>query len=163
MIRANLVRSLILFATATILAGSTASAVGPLQFYSVTPCRLMDTRGPVGVDGGPALSNGETRSFAVYGSNARGCGIPSDGTVMAVSLNVTVATPTYYGHLTVWPYNTTLPTVSTLNFPGAEPAIANGAIVPLTVNPSFQISARPTLGGVGGNVHLIVDITGYFK
>lgn len=163
MTRARLVRSLFLSATAIILAVSTASAVGPLQFYSVTPCRLLDTRGPIGVDGGPALANGETRAFAVYGSNARACGIPSDGTVQAVALNVTISYPTFYGHLTVFPYATTLPNVSTLNFPGGEPAIANGAIVPLTVNPNFQVSARPTLGGVGGSVHLIVDITGYFK
>jgi len=161
MTRATLVRSLFLFAAATIVAVSTASAIGPLQFYSVTPCRLLDTRDQIGVDGGPALSNGVTRSFAVYGSNARACGI--DVMAMAVSLNVTVVTPTYYGHLTVWPYNTDLPVVSTINFPGQEPAIANGAIVPLTVDSSFQISARPTLGGAGGNVHLIIDITGYFK
>lgn len=169
MTRATLVRSLFLFAAATIVAVSTASAIGPLQFYSVTPCRLLDTRGPIGVDGGPAVSNGETRSFAVYGSNARACGIPSDGTVRAVSINVTVSYPSYYGHLTVWPYNTPLPTlqgggtISTINFDGAEPAIANGAIVPLTVDPFFQISVRPTLGGAGGNLQLIIDITGYFK
>lgn len=156
-------RFLFLFAAATFLTVSAAKAVGPLQFYSVTPCRLMDTRDPTGVTGGPALSNGVTRNFAVYGANARACGIPSDGTVRAVSLNVTITTPTYLGHLTIWPYNTALPLVSTLNFNAGEPAIANGAIVEVTVDPSFQLSARPVLGGAGGTVQLIVDITGYFK
>jgi hypothetical protein len=163
MTRSPLFRFGFSFAAATFLAVSAARAVGPLQFYSVTPCRLLDTRDPNGVTGGPALSNGVIRSFAVYGSNARACGIPSDGTVRAVSLNVTIASPTYFGHLTIWPYNTTLPGVSTINFAGAEPAIANGAIVETTVNSSFQLSARPVLGGTGGNVHLIIDITGYFK
>jgi hypothetical protein len=159
--KSSLVRFSFFVAAATFLAASAAKAAGPLQFYSVTPCRLLDTRDPVGVTGGPAVANQATRSFAVYGANARNCGI--DSQAQAVSLNVTVASPTYFGHLTIWPYNTTKPLVSTLNFNGGEPAIANGAIVPLTVNPSFQISASPFLGGTGGAVHLIVDITGYFK
>lgn len=163
MSRSIFVRFSLLSAAAIFLTVSAAKAVGPLQFYSVTPCRLIDTRDPNGVTGGPALSNGVTRNFAVYGGNSRPCGIPSDGTVRAVSLNVTVTTPTYLGHLTIWPYNTALPLVSTLNYNGGEPAIANGAIVEVTVDPSFQLAARPVLGGTGGNVHLIVDITGYFK
>ena len=161
--KSSLVRFSFFVAAATLLAASSARAAGPLQFFSVTPCRLLDTRDPVGVTGGPAIGNQQTRNFAVYGANARNCGIPADGTVQAVSLNVTVATPTYFGHLTIWPANTTLPLVSTLNFNGGEPAIANGAIVPLTVSPTFQLAARPVLGGAGGAVHLIVDITGYFK
>lgn len=161
--KSTLVRFSFFFAAATFLTVSAVEAVGPLQFYSVTPCRLLDTRDPSGVTGGPALSNSVARNFAVYGSNSRPCGIPSDGTVRAVSLNVTITNPTYFGHLTVWPASTPLPLVSTLNFVGGEPAIANGAIVEITVNPSFQLAARPVLGGVGGNVHLIVDITGYFK
>jgi hypothetical protein len=162
MSRFPLIRLFFLFAAATFLTASAAKAIGPLQFYSVTPCRLVDTRDSNGVTGGPALSNGQIRNFAVYGGNARACGIPADGSAKAVTLNVTISLPTYFGHLTIWPYNTALPPVSTLNFNGAEPAIANGAIVPVTADPSFQISARPVLGGTGGTVQLILDITGYF-
>lgn len=159
--KSNLVRSCLLVA-ATFLAASAAQAAGPFQFFSVTPCRLVDTRDPVGVTGGPAIANQATRNFAVYGVNSRSnCGIPA--TARAVSLNVTITQPTYFGHLTVWPYNTALPLVSTLNFVGGEPAIANGAIVPLTTDPNFQIAVRPVLGGPGGAIHVIIDVTGYFQ
>lgn len=158
--KSSLVRFSLLVA-ATFLAASAASAAGPFQFYSVTPCRLVDTRDPVAPTGGPALANSATRNFAVYGAEARPCGIPADA--KAASINVTITTPTYFGHLTIWPANTTLPLVSTLNFVGGEPAIANGAIVPLANDPNRQIAARPFLGGSGGTVHLIIDITGYFK
>jgi hypothetical protein len=161
--RSQLVRFSFLFAAATFLTVSAARAVGPLQFYSVTPCRLADTRDPIGVTGGPILSHGVIRNFAVYGSNARSCGIPADGTVKAVTLNVTVVQPTSLGHLTAFPYNTTVPVVSTINYAAGEPALGNGAIVPVTNDPSFQISVLPVLTAAGQTVHVIIDITGYFK
>lgn len=163
----TLVRSLSVFAAASFLTVSAAEAVGPLQYFSVAPCRLADTRDPIGVTGGPALSSDVSRHFAVYGANARACGIPADGTVRAVSVNVTISVPSNYGHLTLWPYNPTTPSapppvVSTLNFATGDTAIANGAIVEVAQNPSFQLSTRPFVQG-GGGVHFILDITGYFK
>lgn len=151
----TLIRSLLLFAAATVLTVSTASAAGPFQFYSVTPCRLADTRGPNGVTGGPALVGLQTRSFPVRGL----CGVPSDA--QAAALNVTVVSPTNSGHLTIWPYNQTQPFVSTLNYATGEPALANGAIVPLANDATFQISVFA--GIPTGTVHLVLDITGYFK
>ncbi|HEV8230925.1 MAG TPA: hypothetical protein VGQ75_01140 [Thermoanaerobaculia bacterium] len=148
------------------LTASTASAVGPLQFYSLIPCRLVDTREPQNPqgNGGPILQHGLVRSFAVYGSNSRICGVPADGTVKAVTINVTVVNPSSGGHLTAFPFNTSVPLVSTINYAAGEPALANGAIVPLTNDASFQVSVLPVLGGgTGSTVHLILDITGYFK
>lgn len=161
MIRSTLVRSLFLFAAATFLAVSAAEAAGPLQYYSVTPCRLMDTRDPNGLTGGPVLTHAVIRNLAVYGSNARPCGIST--TAKAVSVNLTVVGPTNFGHLTAFPYNTVPPIVSNLNYNAGEPALGNGAIVPLAVDSSFQISFLPVLGGGVGTVHLVVDITGYFQ
>src|SRR6476659_3591661 len=160
--RSQLVRFSFLFAAATFLTVSAARAVGPLQFYSVTPCRIADTRAAVGVNGGPILSHGVIRNFAVYTTPAN-CGLPADGTVKAVTLNVTVVNPTSLGHLTVFPYNTTVPVVSTINYAAGEPALGNGAIVPVTNDPNFQISVLPVLVGAGNTVHAIIDITGYFK
>lgn len=160
--RSQLVRFSFLFAAATFLTVSAARAVGPLQFYSVTPCRIADTRNAVGVNGGPILSHGVIRNFAVYTTPAN-CGLPADGTVKAVTLNVTVVNPTSIGHLTVFPYNTTVPVVSTINYGAGEPALGNGAIVPVTNDPSFQISVLPVLVATGNTVHVIIDITGYFK
>jgi len=159
--KATLVRLSFLFAAATFLTESTASAAGPFQFFSVTPCRLADTRDPVGLTGGPALQSGVVRNLAVYGANARNCGISASA--KAVALNVTVVTPNNFGYLTAFPYNTQLPVVSTINFATGEPALANGAIVPLTADSNFQLAIYPFLAGNVGAVHLVLDITGYFQ
>ena len=60
-------------AVAAALLANTAEAAGPFQFFSVTPCRLVDTRGPVGVTGGPALAGNVTRSFPIPGRPPRRC------------------------------------------------------------------------------------------
>jgi hypothetical protein len=146
-----------LLVAAILLTVSVASAAGPYQFFSVTPCRLADTRGPNGVSGGPALAGLQTRSFPVRGL----CGVPSDA--QAAALNVTIVGPTNSGHLTIWPFQapTGQPFVSTLNYEAGEPALANGAIVPLGTDATFQISVFA--GIPSGTVNLVLDITGYFK
>ncbi len=127
-----------------------------LQFFSITPCRIVDTRGPTGVTGGPALTGHNTRSFPIAGQ----CGIPT--TAKAAVLNVVAVGPTGGGHIRIWPFNTTMPTVATLNFDAGEPAIANGAIVPLTTDPNFSISVY--LGsGIGTTSNLVIDANGYFQ
>ncbi|MGH9367869.1 MAG: hypothetical protein ACRD3M_09375, partial [Thermoanaerobaculia bacterium] len=78
----------------------------------------------------------------------------------AATLNVTMVAPTRAGFLTIWPFNTTRPLVSTINAAAGEPAIANGAIVPLTAG-ALSISvvygtAQP------GTSHVVIDVTGYF-
>jgi hypothetical protein len=140
-----------------VLMASVASAAGPFQFFAVAPCRVVDTRNPVGPTGGPALAGGATRSFPITGGD---CAIPTNA--KAVVINVTVVGPTGSGHLRIWPYNTTMPLVSTLNFAAGEPAIANGAIVPLTTDPTANISVF--LGtGPGTTANLVLDVTGYFQ
>jgi hypothetical protein len=161
MTKSLLSRSFFLGAAAAILAVSTASAAGPFQFYSVTPCRIADTRNPSNGQGtgGPALAAGAVRNFPVVGVS--NCGVPSDA--KAAALNVTVVSPTLEGFIKIWPYNTAMPPVSTINFAAGEPAIANGAIVPLTVDPTFQISVVYGTAVTPGSANLILDVTGYFK
>jgi hypothetical protein len=147
-------RLVFLVAVIGCLAATTGEAAGPYNFYSVTPCRIVDTRSVA--TGGPALANGSPRNFAVAGA----CGVPATAT--AATLNVTMVAPTKAGFLTIWPYNTTRPLVSTINAAAGEPAIANGAIVPLAADPQFQISvvygtAQP------GTTHVVIDVTGYFQ
>jgi len=151
--------ALLLVGVIGLLAASVAEAAGPYQFFSITPCRIVDTRGPTGVTGGPALSSGVARNFPIDVAPAA-CGIPS--TAKAATLNVTFVGPTKPGYLTIWPFNTTQPVVSTVNANAGEPAIANGAIVPLTVDPSFNISIYYGTNQAGTS-HVIVDATGYFQ
>lgn len=143
---------------AMLAAAPTASeAGGPYVFYSVTPCRLADTRNPAGPTSGQPLMNGVTQPFTVWGT----CGIPS--TAKAVAINGAVTQAGGAGWLLLFPYNTPLPPdVSTINFAQGEQGLANGQLVALTNTPGFQLSVYPSVAGTG-TVHLILDITGYFQ
>jgi hypothetical protein len=138
---------------ATLPAQAAAQGQGPYQFHSLTPCRLADTRFPAPAN--PLLSN-TTRTFQVQGL----CGIPAGA--KAAALNVTAVGPNGPGHLTLWPTGITKPVVSSLNFAAGEPAIANGAIVPLAATVP-DLSASAYVAATGGRVNLVLDVTGYFE
>ena len=155
-------RFALLFAASVLLTVSVASAAGPYQFYSVTPCRIADTRGNgfSGLSGPPSLAAGSNRSFPVLGL----CGIPGGADpAKAVAFNVTAVGPSKDGFIKIWPFNSAVPGVSTINFVAGESAIANGAIVPLSSDASFQISLVYGTATAGGSADLILDVTGYFK
>jgi hypothetical protein len=121
-----------------------------LDFYTVTPCRVLDTR-----VNGYALLSGMQQLFPVAGR----CGIPADAA--AVSLNVTVATPGSEGHVTLFPGDALPPATSTLNFRTGVTR-ANSAILPLAGNGIGALAARSFLLS-GGRVDVIVDVNGYFR
>lgn len=146
---------LLLLAVATLALAAPAMADGPFQFHSLTPCRIVDTRNANGPTGGPVLQSGNVRNFPVQGQ----CGVPVGA--KAATVNVTVAGPTGAGHLTIFPSGGAVPLVSTLNFNAGEPALANGAIVPLS-NAASDLGVSPFVLG-NGQVHLILDVTGYFQ
>jgi Tol biopolymer transport system component len=124
--------------------------VGSLQdYFTLTPCRLLDTRQP---QGGPALASGVARTVTAAGA----CGIPAEARALAV--NITVTGPTGAGYLTVHPGKSAAPVASTLNFV-AGVTRANNAIVPLAIDGTLAL--EPLVGG-GGTVHVIVDVVGYF-
>ena len=75
-----------------------------------------------------------------------------------MSVNVTVAGPTGQGYLTFYSGDQAPPTVSTINFlPNVNRA--NNAILSLSKDGVLGVQAF--VGGVG-QVHLIVDVGGYF-
>ncbi len=136
-----------------------ATAIGPLSFYSITPCRIADTRGPIGPTGGPALAPNATRNFPVRGL----CTIPSGA--KAVVFNFTVVQPADNGNLAAFPFGGTPPLTSVLNYNAGEFAVGNGAIVPLVATPSTSdISVYANVApGSTATVHLVIDVTGYFE
>jgi len=137
-----------------------ASADGPYSFFPLTPCRIIDTRGPVGPTGGPALSANTVRSFPVANVNA--CGVPS--TARAVSFNITTVQATDAGDLRIFPYLSPVPLASVINFSPADFALANGAIIPIANIGGLDISVQTDMApGSTGTVHLVVDVTGYFQ
>jgi hypothetical protein len=125
------------------------ASVAGLFFVPVTPCRVADTRGPAGPFGGPAITGGSTRSFAIPESV---CGIPA--TAQAYSLNVTVVPqgPLYY--LTLWPSGQGQPLVSTLNSWEGN-VVANAAVVPAGSNGAVSVF-------VSNTADAILDVNGYF-
>jgi hypothetical protein len=121
-------------------------------FNTVTPCRLIDTRNPVGPFGGPSLAAGVDRTFIFAGA----CGIPSTAT--AVFLNVTVVNPSDTGNLRIWPTGTVVPLVSALNYNGTQTRGNNGIF---KLSGTGHLDMRATQGF--GTVDVVVDVAGYFE
>jgi uncharacterized repeat protein (TIGR01451 family) len=121
------------------------------RFYTLDPCRLIDTRGPTGALGAPALGPG-SRAFTLTGT----CGLPADA--RAVSLNVTVTAPTHPGDLRLYPSDAALPLVSTINYSPGQTR-ANNAVAVLSAAGALSVQGDQA----AGTVELIVDVNGYFK
>lgn len=123
-----------------------------IAFVGVDPCRIVDTRGPTGAYGAPALVAGVPRNFDL---NDGPCtGIPPG--VEAYSLNITVTNTAGPGFILIYPQGGSQPLVSTLNYVAGQ-TIANAAIVPAGTGGGVTVVA-----GVSGT-DLIIDINGYFS
>jgi Putative binding domain, N-terminal len=115
------------------------------SFYTLPPCRVLDTRNP---SGSPPFSG--TINVDVIAS---GCG--GTGSTQAYVFNATVVPSASLGYLTLWPQGFAQPLASTEN--SLDGAIdSNMGIVPVAYN-TGQISAFAS-----DNTYLILDTTGYF-
>jgi hypothetical protein len=132
---------------------------GPSDYFTVTPCRLMDTRLapnalPPGPHGGPALLPGAERVIAVAGR----CGVPA--TAVALSVNVTAVSAPGPGHLRFFPGDGTPPIASALNFSTGQTR-ANSAVLMLASSGSGTLGMRNNTPS--GSVHVVIDVNGYFE
>lgn len=126
-----------------------------VKFYTVPPCRVLDTRNPTGPLGGPALQPFATRTFNVAAS---ACGIPA--AAAAISVNLAVTNPAKPGNLTLDRGDAAqMPLASAINF-SANRTRANNAVVPLATNASGTIKV---LASTAGTVDFILDVNGYFQ
>ncbi len=128
----------------------------PAVFYTVTPCRIVDTRNvPDGPLAGPILgASPAERTFTLV----PGCGIPADAKV--VSANVTVTGGGAAGDLRLFPSDTPLPVSTTISF-GAGKTRANNAM--LLLSATGQAGRVTVRNDSAAPIHLIVDVNGYFK
>jgi glucose/arabinose dehydrogenase len=124
-----------------------------LDYFPVTPCRLVDTRSPAGPRGGPALQANAGRDFDLDGV----CGVPT--TAKALAVNVTVTGATGSGDLRVWETGLLMPGTSVINFRAAR-ARANNAVVTLSATGSISVYCDMASSG---SVHFILDVVGYFQ
>jgi hypothetical protein len=132
-----------------------ACAPGPsaaLDFYTLPPCRLVDTRDPAGPAGGPALAAAAQRTFSLSGL----CGVPA--TARALSVNVTVVGPTAAGDLRFFPADQSTPISTALNFAAGQTR-TNNAILGL----SWGAGTATVQNDSAGTVDLIVDVNGYYR
>ncbi len=128
----------------------TVGAVSPAgqRFFTVDPCRVVDTR----FGDGFALLGDTVRTFVM----ANKCGVPSSA--RALSINVTATGPTVPGDLRVFPAGVALPLVSTINYAAAQTR-ANSAVVALGAGGAISVRCDQA----AGTVELIVDVNGYFE
>jgi len=131
---------------------ATFGLAGPpaLNYYTVAPCRVLDTR-----SNGSALISGVKRVVQVTGL----CGIPANA--VAVSLNVTEVAPSANGFITLFPGDGLLPATSSVNFVRGATR-TNNMLLALAADASGSLAAQASLAG-GGQVDLIIDVSGFFR
>lgn len=136
--------------TATVTVSTSTTGAG---FYTLPPCRVLDTRNANGAYGGPSLSPSATRTVAFAGR----CGIPA--TARAVSMNVTVIPAQQSGFLTLYPSSISRPNTTTISFSNSK-VRANNAVIGVASGGSASLNVYN--GGTQA-VHFIIDVNGYFQ
>ncbi len=136
---------------------NTATGATPLQagntrlrFYTLPPCRLVDTRdaalgGPLPLPPGPAF----------FTAAAGMCGVPYSA--RALALNVTVTQSTTAGYLKLYPQGATAPAASFVNYQAGQTR-ANSGVIGVDSSSRFAVE----VGQGAGSAHVIVDVVGYF-
>ena len=162
-------------------------AAASSEFVPIAPCRVVDTRCYPAGSGQSTCTNGNgvpggagtvmavnvTRNFDIVGTAfdpvdqggfaTGGCGVPGyTGAVpgaAAVAINITAVSPVGNGNMTAWPTDQTQPSTSNINYrTGVN--LANSAIVKLSQDATE--GADVSVEAHVSNVHLIIDIVGYF-
>ncbi|MGD0018888.1 MAG: hypothetical protein ABSD62_06495 [Candidatus Limnocylindrales bacterium] len=144
--------------TDSIISSHRATFVGKSgSYYPIAPTRLVDSRyfaiGPKG-----SLTAGGGYNFQIAGRQM-GSNTPVPSDAIAITANVTVTGATGAGWVYLGPTIDTPPTTSTINFPKGDDR-ANGVTVGLS--PEGTVGAWYGAGS-GNTVHLIIDVTGFFR
>ena len=128
---------------------------GPFDFFTLSPCRVADTRDAPGIWGAPALAANAIRTFPIAGR----CGIAI--TARSVAANVTVVNPTAAGHLTLFPAGYPVPLASTINFRAGR--VRNNNAV-LSLGDEGDVGVQCTMPpGPGNGTDFLIDVFGYFE
>ena len=128
-------------------AAGAATAPAPGTVVTLVPSRIADSRI---FQWFPTFHAGEEQDLSVVGQG----GIPRSG-VAGVILNVTIVNPQAPGYFTVWPWGTSQPTVSNVNF-AAHETIANTVIVKASADGTISF-----YNGSRGDADILVDVEGY--
>ena len=121
---------------------------GPLPFFAVTPCRLVDTR----TDGSGHYIDGETRVYD-FSTNANCTGLPS--TPQAWSLNVWIRAVSHQGYLSAWPDGMSQPLVATVVAYATGQFYSNAAVVPTGNGDKIDVYSQYA-------ADVAIDVNGYY-
>ena len=120
------------------------------SFTGISPVRVRDTRFGIGGSGGLGARLGQGQCLSVSATSA---GVPADA--VAVVANVTAVEPTADTYVTAFP-QAGPPNASNLNVPVGR-IKANLVTVGLDAQRRFQ------LFNFAGNVHVVVDVVGWYR
>jgi hypothetical protein len=110
-------RAKVLIAFFVTYVASPLAAQQALSFYTITPCRIVDTR-----DGqGPLV--GSFDRLVPVGNH---CGIPGDA--VSAALNFTAIAPNAQGWFSAYPFGTTPPGTTVVGFQAGVTRASNAAI-----------------------------------
>ncbi len=127
------------------------------NFYTISPCRLLDTRDPYGAWGGPWLGPNQQRVIRTTGR----CGIPA--TAKAISANISIVTASLGGYLRSFPgdFDTdAVPNTYLINFRPTQTR-TNNAILRLSGSGSGTFGLQHL--GSGASIHVVIDVNGWFE
>jgi hypothetical protein len=130
---------------------TTGACVGGSSFYTVPPCRVLDTR-----QSGVPLAGSSTYEVALAGF----CGVPA--TARSVSVNVTAVGATAPGFMAFWPAQGPNPGTTTINYTSGV-VRANNAVLSLAQGYYGSPGAVYVEPAGTGTVHLVIDVSGYFQ
>jgi hypothetical protein len=147
--------------------GAGLAGAQDMTYRAVTPCRLIDTRGPAS-----PLAPGVPRDFRVsgvglqsQGGDPAGCGVPP-GAATAAMINFVAVNATGPGNLRAWAFAQPPlppPNASILNYATVSGLnIANAVAVPLCDSSTGTCTSEIRVQADSSGTHLVADIVGYF-
>ncbi|MEO6324322.1 MAG: hypothetical protein ABIT01_07725 [Thermoanaerobaculia bacterium] len=125
----------------------------PAALFTLSPCRLFDTRDTVGPLGGPSLPASGQRLFPLAGT----CGVPSDA--RSVVLNVTAVNPQAEGDLRLFAGDQIASSATTLHCRAGRTR-ANNAITSVSLDGNASVIVNSNLTA---STDVVVDVVGFFR
>ncbi len=122
------------------------------DFYTLTPCRVADTRNANGSRGGPMLTASQIRTFPVAGF----CGVPANA--KAVVVNVTSVGSGATGNFQLFPGNAFPMGTSVVNFAAGQTR-ASSAMLMLSTDGAGTLGVQNVSISVA---HFVLDVVGYY-
>jgi hypothetical protein len=128
-----------------------------LEYFTVKPCRIVDTR--ISQGGSGPIPGGTKKSYYAAGL----CGVPYPE-AKAVMINIAAVNATATGHLRAFAYPKPKPFAATLSFGKVAQlgqGIANAAIVPIC-NADTDTCYLDLSIYVSKTTDVVIDVMGYF-